>query len=59
MREFAGINLGVEAAPDETTNCEFRHLLERNGLGKTLLNATNEPPRLHRRLPVLSQAALA
>jgi IS5 family transposase len=37
-----GIDLGVEGAPDETTVCKFRHLLERNKLGKTLLKAVNE-----------------
>jgi len=42
MRSFAGVDLGSEAAPDETTICKFRHLLERNGLGKTLLKATNQ-----------------
>ena len=26
MRSFVGIDLGVEAAPDETTVCKFRHL---------------------------------
>jgi IS5 family transposase len=46
MRRFAGIDLGVEGAPDETTVCEFRHLLERNKLGKVLLTAVNE--HLHR-----------
>ena len=29
MRSFVGIDLGVEGAPDETTVCKFRHLLER------------------------------
>lgn len=33
MRTFAGIDLGRESAPDETTVCKFRHLLEQNGLG--------------------------
>ena len=42
MRKFVGIDLGVESAPDETTICKFRHLLERNKLGKTLLKAVNE-----------------
>jgi transposase, IS5 family len=42
MRSFAGIDLGVEAAPDETTVCKFRHLLERNKLGKVLLKAVNQ-----------------
>jgi transposase, IS5 family len=41
MRRFAGIDLGTEPAPDETTVCKFRHLLERNGMGKTLLKAMN------------------
>lgn len=41
MRGFAGVDLGREAAPDETTICKFRHLLERHGLGKVLLQATN------------------
>ena len=42
MRAFAGIDLGTEAVPDETTVCKFRHLLERNKLGKVLLTAVNE-----------------
>jgi IS5 family transposase len=42
MRSFVGIDLGVEGAPDETTVCKFRHLLERNKLGKVLLSAVNE-----------------
>lgn len=42
MRSFAGVDLGSEAAPDETTICKFRHLLERNKLGKRLLKAVNE-----------------
>ena len=41
MRRFAGIDLGTEPVPDETTVCKFRHLLERNGMGKTLLKAMN------------------
>ena len=46
MRSFVGIDLGMEGAPDETTVCKFRHLLERNQLGKTLLKAVND--HLHR-----------
>ena len=42
MRSFVGIDLGVEGAPDETTVCKFRHLLERNKLGKVLLQAVND-----------------
>lgn len=41
MRSFAGIDLGQEAAPDETTVCKFRHLLERHKLGKSLLKTVN------------------
>jgi IS5 family transposase len=36
MRRFAGIDLGRESAPDETTVCKFRHLLEEHGLGKRI-----------------------
>lgn len=36
MREFVGIDLGRESAPDETTVCKFRHLLEQHELGKRL-----------------------
>ena len=47
MRNFVGIDLGLEAAPDETTVCKFRHLLERNQLGPTLLQAVNTYLREH------------
>ena len=33
MRRSAGIDLGNEPVPDETTVCKFPHLLERNDLG--------------------------
>ncbi len=36
MRDFAGIDLGREPAPDETTICRFRHLLETHDLGRRL-----------------------
>ncbi len=36
MRHFVGIDLGAERAPDETTICRFRHLLERQNLGSAL-----------------------
>src|SRR3989441_4625906 len=36
MRAFVGIDLGREPAPDETTVCKFRHLLEEHDLGKRL-----------------------
>ena len=42
MRNFVGIDLGSEAAPDETTICKFRHLIEEKGLGKTMLTAVND-----------------
>jgi len=42
MRAFVGIDLGLEGAPDETTVCKFRHLLERNKLGKVLLTAVKD-----------------
>jgi IS5 family transposase len=42
MRSFVGIDLAIESAPDETTVCKFRHLLERARLGKVLLKAVND-----------------
>jgi IS5 family transposase len=39
MRTFVGIDLGRESAPDETTVCKFRHLLEEHGLGKRIFEA--------------------
>lgn len=36
MRRFAGIDLGREPVPDETTVCKFRHLLEQHNLGKRI-----------------------
>jgi IS5 family transposase len=36
MRQFVGIDLGREPAPDETTICKFRHLLEAHNLGQQL-----------------------
>ncbi len=36
MRRFVGIDLGRDPAPDETTICKFRHLLERHNLGDRL-----------------------
>ena len=41
MRGFVGIDLGREPAPDETTVCKFRHLLEKHKLGETLFKAVN------------------
>jgi hypothetical protein len=42
MREFVGIDLGREAAPDETTVCKFRKLLVKQRLGKAMLKGVNE-----------------
>jgi len=42
MRNFVGIDLGRESAPDETTICKFRHLIEENGLGHVMLAAVND-----------------
>ena len=36
MRRFAGLDLSEAPAPDETTLCKFRHLLERHGLGEAM-----------------------
>jgi transposase, IS5 family len=33
VRRFAGVDLSVASAPDETTILRFRHLLERHDLG--------------------------
>jgi IS5 family transposase len=42
MRRFVGIDLGREPAPDETTVCNFRHLLEAPNLGEQLFALINE-----------------
>ncbi len=42
MRRFVGIDLGREPAPDETTVCKFRHLLEKHQLGERLFQAVGE-----------------
>jgi transposase, IS5 family len=42
MRRFVGIDLGREPVPDETTILNFRHLLERHGLGEALFERVNE-----------------
>jgi hypothetical protein len=38
MRRFVGIDLSREPAPDETTVCRFRHLLEAHDLGQQLFD---------------------
>jgi len=42
MRSFVGIDLGREPAPDETTICKFRHILEANNLGERLFTLIRE-----------------
>jgi len=41
VRRFVGVDLGIAAAPDETTILRFRHLLEQHGLGGLMLDAVN------------------
>jgi IS5 family transposase len=41
LRAFAGIDLGAEPVPDETTVCKFRHLLEEHNLGEEILGTVN------------------
>jgi IS5 family transposase len=41
MRRFAGIELGDERIPDETTILNFRHLLERPGLTEAIFAEVN------------------
>ena len=41
MRRFAGIELGDDRIPDETTILNFRHLLERHGLSEALFAEVN------------------
>jgi transposase, IS5 family len=41
LRAFVGIDLGCEPAPDETTVCKFRHLLEEHDLGERMLGTVN------------------
>lgn len=42
LREFVGIDLGVEAVPDETTICKFRHRMEKGGLGEQVFAMIHE-----------------
>lgn len=39
MRRFAGVELGEDTVPDETTILRFRHLLERHGLTEAMFSA--------------------
>ena len=42
MRDFAGLDLGQDAVPNETTILNFRHFLERHNLTETLFGAVSE-----------------
>jgi hypothetical protein len=41
LRRFAGIDLEIDAVPDETTILHFRHLLEKHNLTRELFEQTN------------------
>src|SRR5262245_3214697 len=41
LRHFAGIDLSREDVPDATTLLNFRHLLERHDLGRSILAEVN------------------
>ncbi len=41
LRRFAGIDLGREPVPDETTICKFRHLMEKHDFGEKLFHQVN------------------
>ena len=41
LRRFVGVDLGMAAAPDETTILRFRHLLEAHDLGGAMLDEVN------------------
>ena len=41
LQRFAGVDLGVAAAPDETTVLRFRHLLEEHDLCGQMLDTVN------------------
>ena len=47
MRRLAGIDLGQIPVPDESTLCRFRHLLERNKLGKKIFQRVHDYLEAH------------
>ena len=47
MRRFAGLDLGQIPVPDESTLCRFRHLLERNKLGKKIFQRVHDYLEAH------------
>jgi IS5 family transposase len=42
IHRFAGIDLGREPPPDETTTCKFRHLLEQHELGRRIFEVVHD-----------------
>jgi hypothetical protein len=44
LRQFAGIDLGAEPVPDETTVCKFRHRMEEHNLGEEILGTRRRRP---------------
>lgn len=42
LRQFVGVDLVREPVLDETTNCKFRHLMEKHNLGDQLFHLVNE-----------------
>lgn len=56
MRRFVGIDLGRESAPDETTVCTFRPLLEKHGLAERVFKAVSQRLHVRRRLSRCQQA---
>ena len=42
MRRFAGLDLGDDTIPDESTILKFRHLLEKHGLTAQIMNQIND-----------------
>lgn len=47
MRNFDGIDLDRESAPNETTVCKFRHLLKTHDLGKRLFEEVGQHHQAH------------
>lgn len=41
MMRFVGLDVGTELAPDETTICRFRHLIEEQSIGQSLFEQVN------------------
>ena len=44
IRQFAGVDLASEPAPDESTICKFGHLMERHNSGYELFRLVNVYP---------------